>query len=128
MRRDLKSQIRRDARRVFLNPADFGVLETLKYWRKGDAKPPEERRICVVVDEDANISMYKGVNKSVDSENIKHDQLLYRMEKILFCALEDFNPPPRKGRRLQVGDHTYIVMGVMVEGGMVKVTMRELEE
>lgn len=128
MKRDLKSQIRRDAKRVFLNPADFAVLETLKYWRRGDGKPPEERRINIVVDEDANISMYKGVNKSVDAEHIKHDQRLYRMEKILFCALEDFNPPPRKGRRLQVGDHSYSVLGVMVEGGIVKITMRELEE
>ena len=128
MRRDLKSQIRRDARRVFLDLDDFAVLETLKYWRRGDSKPPEERRIRVVVDEDANISMYKSVNRSLDAESIKHDQLLYRMEKILFCALEDFNPPPRKDRRMQVGDHTYTVLGAMVEGGIVKITMRELEE
>lgn len=126
MRRSLKSQIRRDARRVFLNLEEFGTLERVLYWRHGEGKEPEDRRIPVVIDKDSN--MNSVWNKNKNQQRIGHDQTLYQMEFILFCALEDFNPPPRKGRNIQVGDHEYNVLGVTIEGGLLKIELRELEE
>lgn len=125
-RRSLKSQIRQDAKRVFLNLNDFAVLESVRYYRNGSGKPPLDLRIPIVVDEDAN--MNSVWNKNKNQQRIGKDQTIFQMEKILFCALEDFSPPPKKGRRMEVGDHAYEVLGVAQEGGMLKIELRELGE
>lgn len=126
IRRSLKSQIRRDAKRVFLNLNEFAVLENIRYYRNGTSNPPLELRIPIVVDEDAN--MNSVWNKNKNQQRIGKDQIIFQMEKILFCALEDFSPPPKKGRRMEIGDHGYEVLGVAQEGGMLKIELRELEE
>ena len=126
MRRNLKAQILRDVKRVFLNPDDFGVLEHVRYWRNGPGKPPEDRSIVIVLDEDTN--MNKTWNKHKDLQRIGNDPVMYQVEKVLFCALEDFNPPPKKGRRMQIGDRVYETLGVSDEYGMLKVELRALEE
>lgn len=126
MRRNLKAQILRNHKRVFLNPDDFGVLEHVVYWRYGQSKPPEDRNIVIVLDEDTN--MNKTWNKHKDLQRIGHDQVMYQVEKVLFCALEDFNPPPKKGRRMQIGDRLYETLGVGNEYGMLKIELRALEE
>ena len=126
MRRNLKAQILRDVKRVFLNPDDFGVLERVLYWRNGNSKPPEDRNIMIVLDEDTN--MNKTWNRHKDLQRIGHDQIMYQVEKILFCALEDFNPPPKKGRRMQIGDRMYETLGVSDEYGILIIELRALEE
>lgn len=126
MRRNLKAQIQRDVKRVFLDPDDFAVIETLRYWRGGRSKPPEERRIAVVIDEDSN--MNTTWNKYKDLKRSNNDTVTYQVEKVLFCALEDFDPPPKKGRMLQAGDRMYEVLAVDAEYGMLKVELRALEE
>lgn len=126
MRRNLKSQIRQDAKRVFLNLNDFAVLENLRYYRNGSGKPPQDLRIPVVTDEDANNN--NVWNRSRTYTRLGNDQTLYQVSRTIFCAREDFDPPPKKGRRLEVGDHAYEVVGVALEGGILKVELRELEE
>lgn len=126
MRRSLKSQIRMDAKRVFLDLDDFATLEHILYWRHGRSKEPEDRRIPVVINRDTN--MNSVWNKNKNQQRIGSDQTLFQMELILFCALEDFNPPPKKGNMIQVGDHRYDVLSVTTEGGILKVELRELEE
>lgn len=126
-RRNLKSQIQRDAKQVFMNTDDFAVLEHLRYWKNGREKPPVDLRIPIVVDEDAN--MNSVWNKNKNQQRIGRDQTLFQLEKIFFCAREDFDPPPKKGRRIQIGDdHIYEVLGVEIEGGLMRVELRELEE
>lgn len=126
-RRNLKSQIQRDAKEVFLNLDEFAIKEHIRYWRNGSNKPPEELHIAVVVNEDANMN---GVwNKNKNQQRIGRDQTLFQLEIVFFCAREDFNPPPKKGRKIQIGnDHIYEVLGVDVQGGLLKVELRELEE
>lgn len=126
MRKSLKAQIQRDAKRVFLNLNDFAVLEQVRYYRNGPERPPVDMRIAVVVDVDAN--MNSVWNKNKNQQRIGRDQIIFQMEKVMFCALEDFNPPPKKGRRIEVGNHAYEVLGTRQEGGMLKVELRELDE
>lgn len=126
MIKSLKSQIRRDAKRVFLSLDDFAVLEHIRYYRNGNSKPPLDLRISIVVDEDANNN--NVWNRSRTYTRVGNDQTLYQISKTIFCAQEDFNPPPKKGRRMEVGDHAYEVVGVAQEGGMLKIELRELEE
>lgn len=126
MVRSLKAQIQKDAKRVFLDLEGFAVVENIKYWRNGLKEPPEERRVPVVIDEDAN--MNSVWNKNKNQQRIGHDQELYQMELTFYVALEDFQPPPRKGRRIKIGDRTYDVLGVRTEGGLLKVEVRRLEE
>lgn len=126
MRRSLKSQIQRDVKRVFLNLSDFAVLEHIRYYRNGNNKPPLDLHIPIVVDEDANNN--NVWNRSRTYTRVGNDQTLHQISKTIFCALEDFNPPPKKGRRMEVGDHAYEVVGVAQEGGMLKIELRELEE
>lgn len=126
MTKSLKTQIGRDARRVFLNLKDFAVLKTLLYYRNGNSKPPEERRIPIVVDEDSNNNNVWNRNKT--HTRMGNDQILYKMGICFFCALEDFNPPPKKGRRMELDGTTYEVIGHTNDYGILKVELRELEE
>ena len=126
-RRNLKSQIQRDAKLVFLNLDEFAVLEEIKYWANGNGKPPINLHIAIVVNEDANMNSVWNKNKNV--QRIGRDQTLFQLEKVFFCAREDFDPPPKKGRKIQIGnDRIYEVLGVDVQGGLLKVELRELEE
>lgn len=111
---------------MFLGLEGFGELKRVLYWRHGRSKPPEDRHIAVSLQRDEN--MNSVWNKNKNQQRIGSDQTLYQMELYLFCALEDFSPPPRKGSHLQVDDHIYEVLGHTLEGGIVKVELRELEE
>ena len=125
-RRNLKSQIQQDARRVFLNLDEFATLERIRYWRNGSNKPPVDMRIRIVTDTDGNMNaVWNGIK---DQHRSGHDQALFQTEFIFFCAREDFDPPPKKNRSIQVGDHMYQVLGVEVEGGLLRVELRELDE
>lgn len=128
MIKSLKTQMQRDVKRVFLNLSDFAVLERIRYYRNGNGngKPPLDLRIPIVVDEDANNN--NVWNRSRTYTRVGNDQTLHQISKTIFCALEDFNPPPKKGRRMEVGDHAYEVVGVAQDGGMLKIELRELEE
>ncbi len=125
-RRSLKAQIRQDAKRIFLNLDDFAVLEHIRYYRNGSNKPPLDMRIPIVVDEDANNNNVWNRNKT--HTRMGNDKTLYQMGITFFCALEDFSPQPKKGRRLELGDRAYDVIGVAREGGILKIELRELEE
>lgn len=125
-RRNLKSQIQRDAKTVFLNLNEFATLERIRYWRNGPSKPPADMRIPIVTDTDGNMNAVW--NRIKDQHRSGHDQTLFQMEFIFFCAREDFDPPPKKDRKIQVGDHTYQVLGAEVEGGLLRVELRELDE
>lgn len=126
IRRGLKSQIQRDIKRVYLNLNDFAVLETIRYYRNGRGQPPLELRIPIVVNADENMNSVWNKNKA--QQRIGSDQTIYQMEKVLFCALEDFNPPPKKGRRMELCGHAYETLSVSQEFGMLKIELRELEE
>lgn len=125
-RRNLKSQIQRDAKTVFLNLDEFATLERIRYWRNGTQKPPADMRIPIVTDADGNMNAVW--NRIKDQHRSGHDQTLFQTEFIFFCAREDFDPPPKKDRKIQVGDHTYQVLGAEVEGGLLRVELRELDE
>ena len=128
MIRSLKSQIQADAKRVFLDLEGFAVMTEITYWRHGTGKPPEIKRLKIVVDEDEY--MNSVWNKNKNQQRIGNDQVAYQMEKVLFVAREDFSPPPKKGRRLQLDGDAAIweVLSVGTEGGLLKIEMRELEE
>ena len=122
----MKSQIQRDARRVFLNLDEFAILERIRYWRNGPSKPLVDMRIPIVTDTDGNMNAVW--NRIKDQHRNSHDQTLFQTEFIFFCAREDFDPPPKKNREIKVGDHMYQVLGVEVEGGLLRVELRELDE
>lgn len=125
-RRNLKSQIQQDATNVFLNLSDFATLEHIQYFKYGNSKPPLDMRIPIVVTEDANMNSVWNKNKNV--QRIGRDQELFQLEKIFFCARVHFDPPPKKGRNIKIGDRIYEVLGVDVQGGLLRVEVRELEE
>lgn len=126
-RRNLKSQIQRDAKRVFMNLDDFATLEHIRYYRNGD-KPPTDMRIAVVVDEDETESPAWDKRRSASSGVMGNDQTVFRRNKVLFCAREDFDPPPKNGRKIKVGAVSYMVTGVGMEGGLLRVGLQELDE
>lgn len=126
-RRNLKSQIQRDAKRVFLNLDEFATLEHIRYWKNGNSKPPVDMRIPVVTDEDGNMNAVWNTLK--DQQRVSHDQTLFQLEKIFFCAREDFDPIPKKNRNIQIAEGTVCqILGVEVEGGLLRIELRELEE
>ena len=111
---------------MFLNLDEFATLERIRYWRNGSNKPPVDMRIRIVTDTDGNMNaVWNGIK---DQHRSGHDQALFQTEFIFFCAREDFDPPPKKNRSIQVGDHMYQVLGVEVEGGLLRVELRELDE
>lgn len=61
----------------FLNLKDFAVLKTQRYYRNGNSKPPEERKIPIVVDEDSNNNNVWNRNKT--HTRMGNDQILYQM-------------------------------------------------
>ena len=125
-RRNLKSQIQRDAKRVYMNLDEFATLEHIRYWKNRNG-PPVDMRIAIVTDEDGNMNAVWNTLK--DQQRVSHDQTLFQMEKVFFCAREDFDPIPKKNRRIQIGDGAICqVLGVEVEGGLLRVEVRELEE
>ena len=126
-RRNLKSQIQRDAKRVFMNLDDFATLERVRYYCNGD-KPPTDMRIAVVVDEDETESPAWDKRRSAFSGVMGNDQTVFRRNAVMFCAREDFDPPPKNGRKIQVGDRFYQVTGVGMEGGLLRVGLQELDE
>lgn len=126
MRRSLKSQIQKDAKRVFLNLGEFAVEKEIVYYQDGMNRPPRTLKIPVSIDEDAN--MNSVWNKNKNQQRIGNDQELYQMEIVFFCALEDFQPPPKKARRIQVDDLLYEVLSVKTIEGMLEVELRRLEE
>ena len=126
---NLQSQIQRDAKEVFLNLDEFAVLEHIRYFHNGANKPPLDLRIPIVVNEDAN--MNSVWNKNKNQQRIGADQTLFQMTVVFFCAREDFDPPPKKGRRLKIGErngHAYEVLGADIQGGLLKIELRELDE
>ena len=125
-RRNLKSQIRMDAKRVFLNLNEFAQLTHITYYRHGNSKPPEDREIPIVVNEDGNNN--KVWNRTTTHTKMGNDTVLFQMTQVFFCALEDFTPPPKRGRKIEIEGRSCEVVGVTVEGAMLKVEVRELEE
>ncbi|MCD7918638.1 MAG: hypothetical protein LUG45_00885 [Clostridiales bacterium] len=124
MRRSLKAQIHADAKRVFLSMEGFAVTETIRYWNRGSEHPPVELHIPVVVNEDENA--VRDMNKNQQKND--HERSLYQMDKEIFVALEDFQPPPKRNRRIQIGNHVYMVYNVSIAGGIIQITARELDE
>lgn len=126
-RRSLKSQIQGDAKRVFMNLDEFAVLEHIRYY-PSDNKPPVDMRIPVVVNEDESGTQAWYKSRSVSYAGVGNDQTLYRVNKVLYCAWEDFNPQPRNRRKIQVGNYTYTVYGVEVQGGLLKIGLLAMDE
>lgn len=100
--------------------------KTVRYWRNGTGKPPEERVVPVVIDQDEN--MNSVWNKNKNQQRIGNDQVVFQMEKAFYCSRSRFSPPPKKGRRLELDNVLYEVLGVETEGGMLRIELRELEE
>ena len=115
MVRSLKSQIQKDAKRVFLNLSEFAVMKRIAYWPDGMSKPPVIMQIPVSIDEDAN--MNSVWNKLKSQQRIGNEQELYQIDVVLLAAFEDFKPMPKKGRRLQIDNAVYDVLSVsLIEG------------
>ena len=105
----------------------FAVISHIRYWRNGRGKPPEDRRIPIVRNNEGNMNNVWNQVKNI--QRIGRDQTLYQEEIVFFCAREDFNPPPKKGRTLQLDDDTiWEVLGADLQGGLLKVELRQLEE
>lgn len=125
MKRDLKSQMERDVRRVFLNLGEHGELEHLKYYRHR-SEPPVELHIPVVVSEAGTDN--RVWNKNKVSQRVGHDETLYQANKTLYCALADLRQKPRRGRELEVGSERYEILSVSCVDGMVELELKALEE
>ena len=126
-RRNLKSQIQRDAKRVFMNLDDFATLEHIRYYRNGNG-PPVDMRIAAVVDEDETESPAWDKRRGASRGVMGNDQTLFRRNAVMFCAREDFDPPPKDGRKIQVGTVSYKITGVGMEGGLLRIGLQELDE
>jgi hypothetical protein len=126
MRRSLKVQIERDAKRVFLDLNDFAELVHIRYWRHGTSKEPEDKEISVVVEENMNDNRVWNRNKT--HTKMGNDESLFQVDLTFFCARSDFDPPPRRKRQMEVDGKAYEVVGVTFEGGLMKVELRDLEE
>lgn len=125
MKRDLKSQMERDVKRVFLNLGEHGELESIKYYRRR-SEPPVELRIPVVVSEAGSDN--RVWNKNKVKQRAGNDQLIYQTDKTICCALADFRQKPRRGRELEVGDERFEILSVACVDGMLELELKMLEE
>ena len=126
-RRNLKSQIQRDAKRVFMNLDDFATLEHIRYYRNR-GEPPVDMRIAAVVDDDETESPAWDKRRGASRGVMGNDQTLFRRNAVMFCAREDFDPPPKNNRKIQVGAVSYKITGVGMEGGLLRIGLQELDE
>lgn len=120
MMRGLKAQMQADAKRVFLSLNDFAVTETVLYWREGSGRPPEERHIPVVTEEEGNWNTTYNKGRSLSTGN---DPMIYQQGKIVWIATEDFQPLPRKNRKIQIGNQRWGIVSVSVEDGLLKLEL-----
>lgn len=125
-RRNLKSQMERDTKSVFLNMNDFAVKGKILYFRDGDAAPPVEYSIPYVIEEDGD--MLKTWNKQESYQLPSYEQAVMQKGYVLFAALSDFQDIPRRKRRMQIGRERYEISAVLDEAGMLKIKLRMLDE
>lgn len=125
MVRNLKAQMQADSKGVFLNLRDFAVDVEIAYWAEGDKKPPRRYHIPVVIEEDSDNT--KTWNKQ-ESYQTNNEYVLKQKGITMYVALEDFGQAPKRRRKMQVGQKKYEVSTVNSEGGILKVSLRMLEE
>lgn len=126
LKRDLKQQMQADVKKVFLNLNGFAELETLRYFRNGNSAPPDEFHVPVVIVEDKNMNSVWNKNKA--QQRAGNEPVLYQMDFSLWVAMEDFQPAPKKNRRIIVGDRSYNVLDVDTQEGFFRIEIRRLEE
>lgn len=125
MRRNLKSQIQKDNKRVFLNLDEFAEPVVIKYYRWGDTKPPDELHIDVVIGTDENMTKTWNAEKAYqipsDIKSVKEENLT------LYVAQEDWQPVPKRGRRLKLNGRDYEISSVTTNTGMLIINMHRLK-
>jgi hypothetical protein len=124
--RNLKSQLQADNKRVFLNLDEFGTLERIRYWSNGREQRPIELNIPVCIETDGDST--KTWNKQQSYQTTDHEMVLMQKSVVLYALLEDFGEAPARKRYMQVGQIVYQISMVSVQGGMLVITLRNLEE
>ena len=123
---DFKSQVQEDVKRTFLNLSEFAYQMDIEYYRNGHSKPPDRFSVPVVITDDSNMNSIWNKNKA--QQRVGHDQTLYQKDATMWVALEDFQPPPKRGRDLMMNGKTYNVLGVESQDGALIIDLRILEE
>ena len=126
MRRNLKAQMQADVKDVFLHLEGFARIEHIRHWYKGDNAPPKEWDMPCVITADENMNSVWNKNKA--QQRAGNEPILYQMECVMTCAQEDFQPLPKKNRRIQVGNKNYQVLSVRTTEGILRIELRRLEE
>ena len=126
MARDLKSLIQADVKNTFMALDGFAHQETIRYYRNGQRNPPDEFRIPVITESDAN--MNAAWNKNKAQQRAGNDQDLFQMDLVLWVAQEDFQPAPKKKRDIALMGKLYNIIDVDTQDGMFKLELRILEE
>lgn len=115
-----------DIKAVFLNLSGFGEIEEVAYFRDGRDKPPVKMRIPIVIEADEDST--KTWNKQESYQIPSNEQVLMQKTYIMYAALEDFGQAPRRKRYMRVGGNDYQINTVAVEAGMLRISLRNLEE
>lgn len=125
LRRNLKAQIQRDNKRVFLNLEGFAELVDIRYWREGEDKPPQCLRIAGILNSDGDMTKAWNAEKAYQMPN--YEKSIKEENLSLFVALEDFQPKPRRNRKIEVNKHSYEITSVSTDSGMLQIDMHRLK-
>ncbi|MCD8355868.1 MAG: hypothetical protein LUE11_04775 [Clostridia bacterium] len=125
MGRNLKSQIQEDNKKVFLNCNDFAEPAVIKYYRHGNAAPPDELHIDILIDSDGDMDKTWNSEKAYQiSSNVK----TIKEENIsIFTAQADFQPIPKRGRRIEINGKNYEISSVSTNTGILQINMHRLK-
>jgi hypothetical protein len=118
---------------VFLNTMDFAEIADVEYYRRGYSAEPDRLRIPIMVDTDATDDgkWQKNSQRQKAGSTImyqKDDMVLYKVNLVIYAALEDFGQHPKRGRRMTVFGKTYLIAGVELDTGILRINLQEMDE
>lgn len=109
-----KDLVERDAKSVFTNSAEFG--EVTEFWYGGN-----RYRAPVVMD-------YTGTKERQKANISDHAEGITLADVTMYVSHADVKAVPRRGAELEIGEDTYLIQKVEVEGGMIALHLEMLTE
>lgn len=102
IKRTFKELLREDAKRVFLNPDEFGESHTVN-----------GKVMNIIIDDNELTEREKRMKSNMDG--------IYKKQTLIFVCAGDFGPLPGVGKVLTLDGNTFTVTDSMNEGGVYSI-------
>lgn len=97
-----KEILRQDAKRVFLNPAEFGERHTVN-----------GKQMAIIIDDNELTEREKRMQSHMDG--------MYTKQTLVYVSALEFGPLPRPGQPLKIDGTTFIITDSINEGGVYSI-------